>query len=217
MTGGPRQSNIPTGWYATMTTRAPTTARIKLLDAAEQLMLTRGFGATSLDRICTSVGVSKGCFFHHFKSKEVLGKATLDRAVECKQRMFQEAPFRNKRDPLQRVYGYVDFAIELSQSKLAKRGCLLGNFSQELSDTDAGMRKICAEHFAQWAESLQQDLDEAKLKHAPRARFDTHSLAEHFIAILEGALILAKTRQDPSIVKDSLSHFKRYLTTLYEK
>ena len=101
-----------------MTTRDPTTTRIRLLDAAEQLMLSRGFGATSLDRICASVGLSKGCFFHHFKSKEALGKATLDRAVECKQRIFQEAPFRNKRDPLQRVYGYVDFAIDLSQSPM---------------------------------------------------------------------------------------------------
>ena len=51
--------------------------------------------------------------------------------------MFQEASFRNKRDPLQRVYGYVDFWIELSQSPIARQGCLLGNFSQELSDTEA--------------------------------------------------------------------------------
>ena len=45
--------------------------RAKLLDAAEELMLRKGFAAASVDDICASARVTKGSFFHYFKNKDV--------------------------------------------------------------------------------------------------------------------------------------------------
>ncbi len=200
-----------------MTAQKQTNTKDRLLDAAKNLMLAKGFVATTVDEICEAANVTKGCFFHYFKSKEELGQATLDLFAAGGEQMFREAPFRKKRDPLQRVYGYVDFAIEISQTPMAKHGCLLGNFAQELSDTHEAIRRKCAFHFEQVTASLQQDMEEAKRLHAPRSRIDTHSLAEHFFAVLQGAFILAKSRKDASVVKDNLCHYKRYLKTIFGK
>ena len=52
-------------------------ARTKLLEAALPLIHAKGYSATSVDQICAAAGVSKG-FFHHFKSKDVLGVAAAD-------------------------------------------------------------------------------------------------------------------------------------------
>ena len=59
-------------------------ARHKLLDAALALIRTKGYAATTVDDICTAAAVTKGAFFHHFKSKEALGIAALhlDRDVD---------------------------------------------------------------------------------------------------------------------------------------
>ena len=117
-------------------------------------------------------------------------------------------------DPLKRVYSYVDGMIQLSQEG-ATQGCLLGTFAQELSDTNPQIRSLCAQAFGQWAKALQRDLSEAKAAHAPKAAFEPKSLAEYIIAVVEGALILAKAKQDPRVVKESLSHVRRYLEQLF--
>ena len=49
----------------------------KLLDASMELMRRQGFHATTVDDICAAAGVTKGGFFHYFKNKEDIAKATI--------------------------------------------------------------------------------------------------------------------------------------------
>lgn len=188
----------------------------KLLEAAQKLMLARGYPVTTLDDICAAARVTKGSFFHYFKSKEDLGKAVLEHFMVEHFQAMQSAAFIKKRDPLARVYGYVDFAIGMSKDPAIIHGCLLGSFAQDLSDTHPRIRLQCAHYFDQWAAALKRELDAAKAEYAPRAAIDTQSLAEHFIAVVEGALILVKVKQDAKILEKQLRHFKRYLQSLLE-
>src|SRR3546814_14229633 len=45
-------------------------ARIRLLDVALRVIREKGYHATTVDELCAAAGVTKGAFFHHFKSKE---------------------------------------------------------------------------------------------------------------------------------------------------
>lgn len=191
-------------------------AKERLLDAAQRLMLAKGFAATTVDEICAAAGLTKGSFFHYFAGKDELGEAVLDRFVAGRAQAMQAGPFTRRRDPLRRVYGYLDFIGAMARRPGAPSGCLLGNFAQELSDTHPKIRARCAQHFARWTARFKRDLDEAKATHAPRAAIDTEGLAEHFIAVLEGALILAKAKQDRSQVAGHVRHFKRYVKSLFE-
>src|SRR3990172_7998078 len=117
------------------TVRVHSPTKEKLLDAAQRLMLAKGFPATTLDEICEMAGLTKGSLFHYFESKEDLGKAALDRFYAQSSRAIGNAPFRKKSDPLERVYGYVDFIIQMSKHPQAPNACLIGSFAIELSDT----------------------------------------------------------------------------------
>ena len=57
-------------------TDTPTTKR-HLLEAGISLIRKKGFHATSVDEICLEAEVTKGAFFHYFKSKEDLAKAAI--------------------------------------------------------------------------------------------------------------------------------------------
>jgi TetR/AcrR family transcriptional repressor of nem operon len=197
--------------------RTDSPSKEKLLDAAQLLMLAKGFTATSVDEICETAGLSKGSFFHYFESKEHLGKEVLGRYWFSVQQLVKEGAFRQKTDPLQRIYGYVDFVIVMANGGLLNQGCLVGTFAQELSDTHPEIRSECARCFDQWAKAITRDLVAAKAKYAPKERFSPQSVAEHFIAVLEGSLILAKAKQDMGLVEKNLRHFKRYLKSLFGK
>ncbi len=189
--------------------------KAKLLDAAEELMVTKGFFATSVEEICQRAKLTKGSFFHYFRSKEDLGKELLKRfswscQYKMKETVLQEA------DPLKRVFGYLDFAVTTAQECSGSQGCLVGNIAQQMSDTHPQIRSICVQAFDEWARIFKQDLDCARTKYAVKSKLDTQSLAEHFIAVLEGSLLLAKTKQDARIVKKSMQHFRKYLESLFE-
>lgn len=188
-----------------------------ILDATVQLMLRKGYTATSVENICMDAKTTKGSFFHFFENKEDLGQAALEHFYCFMQEEIREGPFLKKSDPLERVYGYVDFIILISQDPRTPKSCLLGNFAQELSNTHSGIRASCARLFSHWTNELKQDLQAAQAKHAPKRTFNAGVLAEHFVAVLEGALILAKAKKDRKIVKKSLLCYKQYLEGLFEK
>ncbi len=187
-----------------------------LLETAQGLMLSKGYSATSVDDICTAANLTKGSFFHYFSNKEDLGKAVLERYVLSMFNLARNAPFSKQSDPLQRVYGYIDFMIKLAKDPARRSGCLLGNFAQVLTDTHPEIRAQCAGHFKLWSDILKQELDAAKALYKVKG-IDTGTLADHFIALFEGSLMLAKTRQDVDVVANNLHHFKNYLKSIFVK
>jgi TetR/AcrR family transcriptional repressor of nem operon len=188
----------------------------RLLDAAQALMLAQGFTATTVDEICEKARLTKGSFFHYFDSKDGLGRALLERFCSSSSKMHEQGFCGGGGDPLDRVYTYIDRMIALSQDPSMSKGCLLGCFAQELSDTHPKIRAVCSEAFEAWAKQLGRELAAAKAAHKPRATFDPQDLAEHFIATLEGALILGKARGDMRVVGRALRHYRAYVRSIFE-
>ncbi len=48
------------------------------MESAIRLFSARGYNKASVDEICAEAGISKGAFYHHFKSKQALFLALLD-------------------------------------------------------------------------------------------------------------------------------------------
>lgn len=189
-------------------------AKEKLMDAAEELMAVKGFAATSVEEICRKAKLTKGSFFHYFQCKEDLGKELLKRfSLACQYKMKEMV--LKETDPLERVYGYLEFAVSMAEQFSSGKGCLVGNFAQQMSDTHPQIRLLCAQAFDEWIKIFKADLDSAKKTCASRIKLDTQGLAEYFVAVLEGSQILAKTRQDPVVVRKNMEHFKRYLKGVF--
>lgn len=188
----------------------------RLMKAAQSLMLEKGYVATTVDEICEAAGVTKGSFFHYFKNKEDLGKKLVQHFAHQMGSRMKDGVCCAGEDPLDRVYGYLDCAIGFAKNADMK-GCLVGTFSQELSESHPEIRSLCSQAFEGMVEMFKRDLAAAKEKYAPKAKFDVESLAETFIAIGQGSFILMKAREDKTVLSRTLSHFKQYLKTLFEK
>ncbi len=188
--------------------------RQRLLDAARDLMLRDGFTATGVADICAAAGVTKGSFFHYFESKDAIGAAALMSFGADLGAAFATAAFQSEPDPLRRIEGYIDFTAEVCRSSVLRRGCLVGMLAQELAASEPSVRKDCDAIFTGWAESFAEHLAAAKAAYQPDATFEPRELASYFIAVVEGALLLAKTSANPQVVEAHLDHVRTYIHCL---
>ena len=172
-------------------------------------MLSKGFSATSVDDICAEAGLTKGSLFHYFSSKEDLGAAVLDRYLA---RVFVKLDEirAQQNDPLARVCACLEFLSAEAEVYPLRHGCILGRFTQELSETHPRIRAQCAGQFGRWIDSIAADLEEASQRRNIRD-VDARSLAEYTLATFEGALILARAGGDGAVVRRALAHTRNHL------
>ena len=190
-------------------------ARTRLLEAARDMVRAQGFAATSIDQLCRAAGVTKGAFFHHFASKEALGVAAAGYWSETTGALFASAPYHDHADPLDRVLAYVDFRRRIIAGEIEAFTCLVGTMTQEVYHAHPAIRRACAESIFGHAATLEPDIA-AAMDARGIAGFSAASLAAHTQAVLQGAFILAKAADDPSVAIDSVDHLKRYLTLLFQ-
>jgi TetR/AcrR family transcriptional regulator, transcriptional repressor for nem operon len=191
-------------------------ARQKLLDAALSLIRTKGYTSTAVDDICEEAGVTKGAFFHHFKSKEALGIAAAGYWSEMTGAFFEGAPYHKHKDPLDRVLGYIDFRKAILTGKVAEFTCLVGTIVQEVYETCPAIREACDASISGHAAKVEADIAEAIKHHGIRAEWTARSLALHTQAVLQGAFILAKAKGGAVVAGESIDHLRRYVELLFQ-
>ncbi len=176
-------------------------------------MLAKGYVAATVDEICSAAGVTKGSFFHYFRSKEELGKVLLERFARKQEGAFAEACAAIE-DPLDRIYCMIDCAIESFRNPDMK-GCLVGTFAQEISETHPELRAVCQCSFERFAAGMGEAFAAAKALHAPEASFDAASLGTCFLSLAQGSMLLLKTTGERAALAQNLVHFKQYVQSLY--
>ncbi len=190
--------------------------KTKLLNSALKLVRTRGFGATSVDDLCRDSGVTKGAFFHHFKSKEDLAVTATRYWSEVTDVVFAKAPYHGFEDPLDQLIGYIDFRATLLEGKtLPESTCLLGTMAQEVYDSNPAIRDACSAGIIRHADDVAVMIRAAKARHAPLATWSAESLAVHTQAVIQGAFVIAKAKNDVALAADSIRHLRRYVELLF--
>jgi TetR/AcrR family transcriptional regulator, transcriptional repressor for nem operon len=192
-------------------------ARTRLLDAAMRVIREQGYSATTVDDICGAAGVTKGAFFHHFKSKEELGVAAATQFAQMAEQLFGGAPYQALPDPLDRLLGYLDFRVAILTGPTAEYTCLFGTLVQEVYETHPAIRQACEASIVRHADRLAEDIAAAKALHAPDAAWSAASLGLYIQAVLQGSFILAKAKGGPQVARDCIGHLRRYVLQLFHQ
>lgn len=185
----------------------------KLLKAARSLMLSKGYPATTVDEICEAAGLTKGSFYHYFKTKEELGLAAVeDYYQEGTPKLFH-GPFESITDPVERALAYIDH-VELMAKELWANGCLLGNLVMDLADTNPRIRAKVAELFDDVTSRFARLLAPLSQRGSKGAAPSSTELAEHLLSVIEGSIVLGRAHGDWGHVVQGLRQFKRYVKAL---
>lgn len=193
--------------------------REKILKAAADLFAVKGFHNTKLDDVRREAGVTTGAFFHHFRDKDDLGFAVLDRHMQKRRtvldRIEQDLPACTKTGPLDAVFRRLDAIAEMARRRHhGKAGCIIGNLSTELSGTHEAFRVRLAECFEEMAQEFLPHL-EAALR-GGRTKASAVELARYVVTVIEGAIMQSRTRRDATILETQFGALKEHLKKLLE-
>ncbi|MEZ5513251.1 MAG: TetR/AcrR family transcriptional regulator [Steroidobacteraceae bacterium] len=192
-------------------------AKTQLLDAALGVIRTKGYSGTTVDELCAAAGVTKGAFFHHFKSKDDLAVAAADHWSEVTSALFAAAPYHELADPFDRVIGYLEFRKALLRGGVPEFTCLVGTMVQETYETAPPIRDACERCISSHAATLEADIEAAIAARRLSPEWTAASLALHTQAVLQGAFILAKAKGGPEIAAESVDHLIRYVRLLFKR
>jgi TetR/AcrR family transcriptional regulator, transcriptional repressor for nem operon len=199
--------------------RDGTATRDRILDAAQHLVLERGFAATSVDAVLARAPATKGAFFHHFPSKNELGRALLERYAAADEQMLDEvmaAAEAETDDPAEQLVAFVR-RFEQAAAEIAptQPGCLFVSFIYERELAGDDEDDVIATSVRQWRARLLDKLEAAARAHPPAADVDLPSLADQVFTTFEGGFILARAMGDPGHLPAQLKHLRHYLELLF--
>jgi TetR/AcrR family transcriptional regulator, transcriptional repressor for nem operon len=187
-------------------------AKTRLLETAMELMYARGYSAVGVQEICAQAGVNKGSFYYFFPSKQALTLAVIETYGQRLQQMWEYA-MRAEGSLLERLQRLFDHAYEahciLSATNGQMYGCPIGNLALELSCQDEALRQLLRATFINWASTIEDALLKA-MAAGELPALDAALAAQAIVAYFEGVLMLAKTQNDPQVVK-RLAHGAAYL------
>jgi TetR/AcrR family transcriptional repressor of nem operon len=183
------------------------------------LILARGYVGMTVEHVLDEVGITKGAFFHHFKTKDDLARALLARYAEHDERIYRETRERAEKlsdDPLQQVLLFIGLFQEMFDALTEPYpGCLFASYVYELQQFDEDTKALIRSSFTKWRELLKEKFEAVARKYPPRIEVDAASLADAFTVVLEGAFITSKAVDDPKVVPEQLRHFRNYVELLF--
>ena len=195
--------------------KALSDTKTKLLEAALLVIRTKGYAGTSVDDLCHAAGVTKGAFFHHFKSKEDMAITAAAHFGAMAEGLFSQAAYRTLSDPLERLLGYVDFRKSILEGTLPEFTCLLGTLVQEAYETHPAIAAAANRYISEHATTLEADISAVMATRGVPAAWTAASLALYTQAVIQGAFILAKAKAGPQVAVDCLNHLSCYLKLLF--
>jgi len=177
-------------------------AKERLIQSARELMHERGYTAVGIAELCDKAGVNKGSFYHAFPSKQELTLEVIESFSSDSAKLFDDMVGADGA-PLDRLRRFFD-AVHAQQRKASKEcgrvaGCLLGSLAQEMSSQDPILRKRLGDVFERQVRKFERVIAEA-VGRGDVPRLDVRRGARSLAALHQGAVLLAKTWNDPEVL-----------------
>ncbi|MFD8976409.1 MULTISPECIES: TetR/AcrR family transcriptional regulator [Streptomyces] len=178
--------------------------RDRLLDATQELVETAGYFGTGLNQVIAVSGAPRGSLYFHFPGgKDQLVGESVRRAGRAIGDALGE-PAGTDAPPAE-LAEFVEGVLRHLGDRLAesgwRKGCPVATVALETAAVNDPLQEACSEVYSSW---------EAALRARLASRPDADDLAVTVLALVEGALLLARAHRS----RDPLERVARRIHTL---
>lgn len=181
---------------------APDTRR-QIVEAADRLFYENGFAATSFADIAACVGISRGNFYYHFKTKDEILDATIAlRLADARAALddWQQAAT----SPGERIRRFVNILMA-NKTKIMAHGCPVGTLCNELAKLDHAAKADAAKLFTLFREWLARQFA------ALGREADADALALHVLMRSQGVATLATAFGEEDFIRREIDDLHAWL------
>jgi AcrR family transcriptional regulator len=175
---------------------AENATRQNIILEADKLFYHCGYDHTSFADIAGAVGISRGNFYHHFKTKDEILAAVIsmrfDRTKEMLEQWGQQATH-----PLDRIKSFINILI-VNQTRIMQHGCPVGSLCVELTKLNHDSQEHANEIFLLFKHWLRRQF----LLLGRKSNADT--LAMHLLARSQGIAVMASTIADTKFINQEV-------------
>ena len=193
--------------------------RERILEIAEAAVLAKGFGATSIEEVIAEARLTKSGFFYHFKDKNALAHEMLRRYVETNDRLFDDIFARGRElsdDPLQAFLISLKLLAEaMADLPSGHPGCLIASLCYQERLFNREVRELTARSVQDWNARFRGILDGIAAIHPPREAADLDDVADMLSCVVDGAIIMSKTLNDPRRLERQIMLYRSYIKLLF--
>lgn len=178
--------------------------RDHIVAAADQLFYQNGYEHTSFADIADAVGISRGNFYYHFKSKDEILEAVIALRLANTERMLATWEEANV-DPADRIRSFSHMLIA-NREPIMRYGCPVGSLCAELAKLNHTAQPEARQLFSLFRNWLRRQF--ALLGQAT----DADELAMHVLARSQGIATLANTFHDEAFLRREVNALNEWLS-----
>ncbi|MQY04905.1 TetR/AcrR family transcriptional regulator [Actinomadura macrotermitis] len=173
--------------------------RDRLLDATQELIESGGYYGAGLNQVIAASGAPRGSLYFHFPGgKDELVGASLRRAGQEIAATLDGPAAPSAAELVEAILRALGARMEESDWR---KGCPIATVALEMAAGNDPLQKACSEIYTSWEEALR-----ARLADRP----DADDLAVTILALIEGALLLARAHRS----REPLTRVTRQITAL---
>ena len=180
--------------------------RDRIVSAADQLFYERGFEATSFADVAGVVGISRGNFYYHFKTKDQILDAVIEKRIADRDAML-DGWVQAGQSPRACIASFIRILL-MNNKKIRAYGCPVGTLFSELAKLNHpggdGARALF-DLFRVWLRRRFEDMGRTE---------DADALAMHILARSQGVATLANAYPDEQFLESEVEQMLESLEVL---
>jgi TetR/AcrR family transcriptional regulator, transcriptional repressor for nem operon len=162
--------------------------REHIVRAADELFYKQGFEHTSFADVAGAVGISRGNFYYHFKTKDDILAAVIAARIAERRRMLDQ--WEAEQDtPAGRIRRYINIVIA-NETDIEDYGCPVGTLTTELAKLGHGCMDSATAIFTLFRSWLGEQFT------ALGRADDADDLAMHVLAASQGIAVMSQAYRD---------------------
>lgn len=186
--------------------------RQRIVEAALYLFWLQGYTATTVADILERSKSQAGSFYHFFKTKEELLLAVLQLYLETLQPIVVQPVAQRLQDPVERVFGILEFYRGNLLATGCTYGCPIGRLALEIPEEQFRVHKRLADNFDGWTSAIRGFLEDARERFPAQTNLQT--LSKFVLTVMEGGVMQARAQREIAPFDASVEHLRGYFELL---
>jgi len=177
--------------------------RDHIVEAADGLFYRHGYDHTSFADIAGAVRISRGNFYYHFRTKDEILDAVIERRLAGTRAMLEQWELAGA-TPADRIRSFIDMMV-VNRADIKRYGCPVGTLCTELAKLDHDAQNDAGRLFTLFRQWLRRQFELLGRK------AEADRLAMHLLGRSQGISTLANAFRDDAFIRQEVAALHDWL------